>query len=132
MMWTKSEEELRHFRNLTNQKHQSIKFGFKFSKYKIEFFDTQIYKDKNNRPQLQTRLLKKTTTTDCQNYLQAKSAYPYSLKKIITLWANSENKNNMFQNWRIQITYTGSIKMVCGKSFQKSQHQQPNQESWQS
>ena len=59
MMWTKSEEELRHFRNLTNQKHQSIKFGFKFSKYKIEFFDTQIYKDKNNRPQLQTRLLKK-------------------------------------------------------------------------
>ena len=57
MMWTKSEQELRNFRNLTNQKHQSIKFDFKFSKHKVEFADTLVYKDKNNR--LQTTLFKK-------------------------------------------------------------------------
>ena len=31
MIWIKSESELRHFMNKMNQKHQSIKFDFKFS-----------------------------------------------------------------------------------------------------
>ena len=63
--------------NEINQKHQSIKFDFKFSKENIEFLDTLVYIDSNNR--LQTTLYKKPT--DCQNYLHAKIAHPFSLKK---------------------------------------------------
>ena len=36
MVWTKSESELRQFMNEINQKHQSIKFNFKFSKESID------------------------------------------------------------------------------------------------
>ena len=79
MVWIKSESELRHFMNKINQKHQSIKFDFKFSKESIEFLDTLVYIDSKNR--LQTTLYKKPT--DCQNYLHAKSAHPFSLKKSI-------------------------------------------------
>ena len=79
MVWIKSESELRHFMNEINQKHQSIKFDFKFSKESIEFLDTLVYIDSKNR--LQTTLYKKPT--DCQNYLHAKSAHPFSLKKSI-------------------------------------------------
>ena len=57
MISTKSEQELRNFRNLTNQKHQSIKVDFKFSKHKVKFVNTLVCKDKNNR--LQTILCKK-------------------------------------------------------------------------
>ena len=64
--------------NEINQKHQSIKFDFKFSKENIEFLDTLVYIS-NNR--LQTTLYKKPT--DCQNYLHAKSAHPFSLKKSV-------------------------------------------------
>ena len=32
IVWIKSESELRHFMNEINQKHESIKFDFKFSK----------------------------------------------------------------------------------------------------
>ena len=42
----------------------------------MEFSDTLVYKDHNNR--LQTTLYKKTT--DRQNYPHAKSAHPLSLK----------------------------------------------------
>ena len=45
----------------------------KYSKDKIEFLDTLIYKDKNNN--IQTTLYKKPT--DHQNYLHAKSAHPF-------------------------------------------------------
>ena len=79
MIWIKSESELRHFMNEINQKHQSIKFDFKFSKESIEFLDTLVYIDSKNR--LQTTLYKKTTY--CQNYLHAKLAHPVSLKKSI-------------------------------------------------
>ena len=67
------------FINEINKKHHSIKFDFKFSKEKIEFLDTLVYKDHNNR--LQTALHKKPT--DCQNYLHVKSAHLLSLKKSI-------------------------------------------------
>ena len=79
IVWIKSESELRKFMNEINQKHQSIKFDFKSSKENIEFLDTLVYINSNNR--LQTTLYKKPT--DCQNYLHAKSAHPFSLKKGI-------------------------------------------------
>ena len=78
MVWIKSESELRHFMNEINQKHQSIKIDFKFSKESIEFLDTLVYINSKNR--LQTFYKK---PTDCQNYLHAKSAHPFSLKKSI-------------------------------------------------
>ena len=62
-----------------NKKRHSIKFDFRFSKEKIEFLDTLVYKDHYNR--LQTTLFKKPT--DRQNYLHAKSAHPLSLKNSI-------------------------------------------------
>ena len=37
MVWIKSKSKLRHFMNEINQKHQSIKFDFKFSKESMEF-----------------------------------------------------------------------------------------------
>ena len=44
----KSESELRHFMNEINEKHQSIKFDFKFSKESIEFMDTLVYINSKN------------------------------------------------------------------------------------
>ena len=79
LVWIKSESELRHFMKERSQKHQSIKFDFKFSKESIEFLDTLVYIDSKNR--LQTTLSKKPT--DCQNYLHMKSAHLFSLKKSI-------------------------------------------------
>ena len=75
MVWIKSESEVRKFMKEINQKHQSIKFDFKFSKGNVEFLDTLVYIDSNNR--LQTTLYKKPT--DCQNYLHAISAHSFSL-----------------------------------------------------
>ena len=77
LIWTKSENELLTFFEKLNQQHPSIKFEMKYSKDKIEFLDTLIYKDKNNN--IQTTLYKKPT--DRQIYLHSKSAHPFSLKK---------------------------------------------------
>ena len=77
MVWTKPENELKYFMNEINQKHQSIKFDFKFSKESIEFLDTLVYIDSKNR--LQTILYKKPT--GCKNYLHAKLAHSFLLKK---------------------------------------------------
>ena len=79
LIWTKSENELLTFFEKLNQQHPSIKFEMKYSKDKIEFLDTLIYKDKNNN--IQTTLYKKPT--DRQNYIHSKSAHPFSLKKSI-------------------------------------------------
>ena len=79
MVWIKSVSKLRYFMNEINRKHQSIKFDFKFSKERIEFLDILVYIDGKNR--LHTTLYKKPN--DCQNYLHAKSAHPFSLKKGI-------------------------------------------------
>ena len=73
MVLIKSESKLRRFIEI-NQKHQSIKFDFKFSKESIEFVDTLVYIDSKNR--LPTTLYKKPI--DCQNYLHAKLAHPFS------------------------------------------------------
>ena len=86
MLWIKPETELRHFINEINQKHQSIKFDFKFSKERIEFFNTLVYIHSKGR--LQTTLYKKPT--DCQNYLEAKSVHSLSLKKVFRIVRHSE------------------------------------------
>ena len=59
MVWIKSKSELRHFMNEINQKHQSIKFDFKFSKESIEFLDTLVYIDSKNRLHITRSYLKK-------------------------------------------------------------------------
>ena len=79
LIWTKSENELLTFSEKLNQQHPSIKFEMKYSKDIIEFLDTVIYKDKNNKTQ--TTLYKKST--DLQNYIHSKSTRPFTLKKII-------------------------------------------------
>ena len=56
LIWTKSENELLTFFEKLNQQHPSIKFEMKYSKDKIEFPDTLIYKDKNNNVQNQPTL----------------------------------------------------------------------------
>ena len=46
--------ELPIFFEILNQQYPSIKFEMKYSKDKIEFLDTLIYKDKDNNIKLQT------------------------------------------------------------------------------
>ena len=81
IVWTKSENKLKSFINETNKKHYPIKFGFKFSKEKMEVLDTYItlYKDHNNP--LRTTFYKKPT--DRQNFLHVNFAHPLSLKESI-------------------------------------------------
>ena len=78
MIWTDTEELLK-FINELNQKHERVKFDFKYSKTKIEFLDVPVYKDINNK--LQTTLYKKPT--DRQSYLHANSEHLRSLKESI-------------------------------------------------
>ena len=79
MVWTKSEKQLKDFMSELNQKHPSIKFDYKFDCKQIEFLDTLVYIDQQNK--LQTTLFRKSS--DRQNFLNAKSEHPSSLKKSI-------------------------------------------------
>ena len=79
MIWTDSEQELPDFMSDLNKKHASIKFEFKYSQTKIEFLDVLVYKDQNNM--LQATIYRKQT--DRQNYLDARSKHPKSLKDNI-------------------------------------------------
>ena len=54
MVWTKSEKQLKDFMSELNQKHPSIKFDYKFDCKQIEFLDTLVYIDQQNK--LQTTL----------------------------------------------------------------------------
>ena len=74
MIWTKSEKDLIEFLNELNTKHISIKFEFKYSRQQIEFLDTLVYIDNNNK--LQPTLYK--NFTDHQNYLHSKLEHPYT------------------------------------------------------
>ena len=56
-----------------NQKHPSIKFDYKFDCKQIEFLDTLVYIDQQNK--LQTTLFQKSS--DRQNVLNAKWEHPY-------------------------------------------------------
>ena len=49
MVWTKSEKQLTDFMNELNQKHPSIKFDYKFDCKRIEFLDTLVYIDQQNK-----------------------------------------------------------------------------------
>ena len=79
MIWTYSEQELLDFLIDLNKKHPSIKFEYKYSQTKIEFLDVLVYKDQNNM--LQTTINRKQT--DRQNYLDARSEHPKSLKDCL-------------------------------------------------
>ena len=54
MVWTKSEKQLKDFMSDLNQKHASVKFDYKFDYKQIEFLDTLIDVDQQNK--LQTTL----------------------------------------------------------------------------
>ena len=56
MVWTIPEKQLKDFISELNQKHPSIKFGYKFDCKQIEFLDTLVYIDQQN--ELQTTLPK--------------------------------------------------------------------------
>ena len=79
MVWTKPEKQLKDFMSELNQKHPYIKFNYKFDCKQIEFLDTLVYIDQQNK--LQTTLFRKSS--DLQSFLNAKSEHPYSLKKNI-------------------------------------------------
>ena len=79
MVWTKSEKQLKDFMSELNQKHPSIKFDYKFDCKKIGFLETLVHIYQQNK--LQTTLFQKSS--DLQNFLNAKSKHPYSLKKSI-------------------------------------------------
>ena len=54
MVWTKSEKQLKDFMSELNQKHPSIKFHYRFHCKQIEFLNTLVYIDQQNK--LQTTL----------------------------------------------------------------------------
>ena len=73
MVWNKSGKHLQGFMNKLNQKHPSVKLDYKSDCKQIEFLDTLIYEDQQNK--LQTTLFRKSS--DRQNFLDAKSKHPY-------------------------------------------------------
>ena len=77
MVWTKSEKQLKDFMIERNQKHPSVKFNYKFDRKQIEFLDTLVYIDQQNK--LQTTLFRKSSHR--QNFLNVKLEHPYPLKK---------------------------------------------------
>ena len=55
-----------------------MKFEFRYSKKKMEFLDTLLYKDKNSHTQ--TTLPKRLN--DCQNYLHSNKNTPTHLEMV--------------------------------------------------
>ena len=72
MVWTKSEKQLKDFISDLNQKHPSIKFDYEFDCKQIEFLDTLVYIDHQDK--LQTTLFR--WSSDRQNFLNAKLEHP--------------------------------------------------------
>ena len=86
MVWIKSKSELRHFMNEINQKHQSIKFDFKFSKESIEFLDTLVFMDArtdSRSPSTKNQLTVKTI------YMRNRHTRSH-LKKVFRIVRHSE------------------------------------------
>ena len=70
MIWTKSEKDLTEFLNELNTKHTSIKFEFKYSRQQIEFLDTLVYIDNNNKQHcIRSLLIARTICTQSQSIL---------------------------------------------------------------
>ena len=59
MVWTKSEKQLKDFISELNQKDSTIKFDYKFDFKQVEFLDTLICIDQQNK--LQTNLFRKSS-----------------------------------------------------------------------
>ena len=59
MVWTKSEIHVKDFMSELDQKYPSIKFDYKFDCKQIEFLDTLVYIDQQNK--LQTTLFRKSS-----------------------------------------------------------------------
>ena len=60
MVWTVSENELNSFINEINKMTSFHKFDFKFSKEKIEFLDTLVYKDHSKQHFIKNQLTTKS------------------------------------------------------------------------
>jgi len=79
LIWTASKHELDEFIEHANTIHPTIKFEFVISETEINFLDTTIYINKNNK--IATKLFKKPT--DRSAFLHRKSAHPENQKKSI-------------------------------------------------
>ena len=79
LIWTASKQELDEFIAYANTIHSTIKFEFTTSETEIDFLDTTIYKNKNNK--IATKLFKKPT--DRSAFLHRKSAHPENQKTNI-------------------------------------------------
>ena len=76
MVWTKSGKQLKDLMSELNQKHSSVRFDHKFHCKQIEFLDTLIYVDQQNK--VKTNLFLKSSNV--KTFL---SEHPYPLKKSI-------------------------------------------------
>ena len=79
-----------------NQKHLSMKFDYKFDCKQIEFLDTLVYIDQQNK--LQTTLFWKPS--DRQSFVNAKLKHPYSLQPSTS---SSKNMLNIPKNTTVTL-----------------------------
>ena len=79
IVWTGTKEQFEAMMEIINSCHASIKFDYEISIKEVNFLDTTVYVNKDNR--LKTRLYVKPT--DRQSYLHRKSEHPRSLKNSI-------------------------------------------------
>ena len=79
IIWTANRQQFIDFIGKLNQKHPSIKFKHHISNKAVDFLDTTVYIDENNK--LQTKLYRKPT--DQQSYLHRNAEHPTNLKIYI-------------------------------------------------
>ena len=76
IVWTGTRQQFIDFIGKVNEKYPSIKFKYQISNKAVDFPDTAVYIDENNK--LETKLYRRPT--DRQNYLHRKSEHPTNLK----------------------------------------------------
>ena len=81
MEWIKSEKQLKDFVNEPNQKHPSIKFNYKLDCKRIEFLDTLVYIDQQNKLQT-TPVIVKTFLMQNRNILQPSTSNSTNMLNI--------------------------------------------------
>ena len=79
MIWNGTTRELILFIDDRNKKHKNLKFDYKISTKLIEFLDTMVYRDQQQK--IQTTIFRKPT--DQQTYLHAQSNHLKCLKDSI-------------------------------------------------
>ena len=77
MIWNHGKQTLEEFKELANNIHPTINFSFESNDNDIPFFDTVIYRGKDNH--ILTRLYHKPT--DNKQYLHFNSAHPWRQKR---------------------------------------------------